>query len=137
MFVRSLLENSCTVWHSSLTRENREDLERIQKCAVKIILKDSYTTYENALLRLDLDTLEDRRKDLCKKIALRCIKNPKTKNMFPENTKNHNMKTRKNEKFIVDFANTERLKNSSKIYMQTLLNKMQSEENLQETMGII
>ena len=70
MFVRSLLENSWTVWHSSLTKENREDIERVQKCAVKIILKDSYTTYENALSRLDLDTLEDRREDLCRRFAV-------------------------------------------------------------------
>ena len=31
LFVRSLLEQSATVWHSSLTVENREDLERVQK----------------------------------------------------------------------------------------------------------
>ena len=38
-FIRSLLEQSCTVWHSGLTQENTNDLERVQKCALKINLK--------------------------------------------------------------------------------------------------
>ena len=31
MYVRSILEHSATVWHSSLTAENKNDLERVQK----------------------------------------------------------------------------------------------------------
>jgi hypothetical protein len=38
LFIRSLLEQSATVWHSSLTEENSADLERVQKCATRIIL---------------------------------------------------------------------------------------------------
>ena len=38
LFIRSLLEQSAVVWHSSLTEENINDLERIQKTACKIIL---------------------------------------------------------------------------------------------------
>ena len=39
------------------------------------------------------------------------------------NVKNHNMKTRTNEHYDVTFANTGRLKNSSIITMQNMLNK--------------
>ena len=49
LYIRSILEQSCVVWHSSLTVENGEDLERIQKAAVKIILGKQYTTNEEAL----------------------------------------------------------------------------------------
>ena len=42
LFVRSLLEQSATVWHSSLTEENSEDFERVQKSVVKIILRSKY-----------------------------------------------------------------------------------------------
>ena len=38
LFVRSILEQSCVVWHSSLTEDNSNDLERVQKSAVRIIL---------------------------------------------------------------------------------------------------
>ena len=43
LFIRSILEQSATVWHSSITEENKSDLERIQKSAVRIILKGKHT----------------------------------------------------------------------------------------------
>ena len=49
LFVRSILEQSAVVWNSSLTTENSDDLERVQRTAVKIILKDKYSGYENGL----------------------------------------------------------------------------------------
>ena len=53
LFVRSQLEQSAVVWHSSLSSENRADLERVQKSAVKIIMKDQYKGYKKSLLELD------------------------------------------------------------------------------------
>ena len=38
LFVRSILEQSAVVWHSSLTLENSKDLERVQKSAVRLII---------------------------------------------------------------------------------------------------
>ena len=55
LYIRSVLEQSCQVWHSSLTFENLTDLERVQKNALKIILQDDYISYENALLRRVVD----------------------------------------------------------------------------------
>ena len=49
LYIRSLLEQSCTVWNSGLTEENIHDLERIRKSACKLILQDSYKSYDNAL----------------------------------------------------------------------------------------
>ena len=123
LFVRSILEQSATVWHSSLTKENSDDIERIQKSAVKIMLGDKYCGYKKSLEKLDIDTLKDRREQLCLKFALKASKNLKTKHMFPENEKLHAMQMRKPERFKVDHAKTERLKNSSIIFMQHLLNK--------------
>ena len=48
-FIRSVIEQSAVVWHSSLTRTNRNDIERVQKAAVKVIMGKSYTTYKNGL----------------------------------------------------------------------------------------
>ena len=54
LFVRSLLEQSATVWHSSLTEENINDLERFQNSAVKIILGEKYVGYKKSLIKLDM-----------------------------------------------------------------------------------
>ena len=123
LFIRSLLEQSATVWHSSLTEENAEDLERVQKNALRIILKDQYKTHKHALAKLGLEKLSERREKLCLTFAQKCTKNPRTANMFPMKKKKHLMQTRNTEKFEVQQALNERLKNSPIIYMQNLLNK--------------
>ena len=123
LFVRCLLEQSATVWHSLLTKENTEDLERVQKNALRIILKDQYQTYKKALVKLGLENLSERREKLCLTFAQKCIKNPKTAHMFPMKEKTHIMQTRNPEKFQVQSALNDRLKKSPIIYMQNLLNK--------------
>ena len=52
IYIRSVLEQSCQVWHSSLNEQNSEDLERVQKCALKIILPEA--TYVQAMKHLNL-----------------------------------------------------------------------------------
>jgi len=122
LYVRSVLEHSSVVWHSSLTDENSEDLERVQKSAMKIILGNKYMDYRSALNYLQLDNLHDRRQELCERFAQKCLKNENTKNMFPLSKNQHTMKMRNSEKYHVQFAKTSRLKNSPIIYMQNLLN---------------
>ena len=82
------------VWHCGLTLENAKDLERVQKSAVRIIMGGQHESYKLALSKLDLDTLESRRKNLCLNFAQKCLKNPKLQQMFPLNIKEHSMNTR-------------------------------------------
>ena len=122
LYIRSLLEQSCTVWNSGLTEESSQDLERIQKTALKIIMQEEYISYENALNKIDLENLVDRRESLCLQFANKCLKNDKMKNLFRESNKVHQMKTRFEEFYEIDHAKTGRLMNSPIIYMQRLLN---------------
>ena len=122
VFCRSVLEQSCAVWHSSLTQENTDDLERTQKSFCKIVLQENYTTYESALLKLDLETLQERRESLQLKFAKSGIKYEKLSDLLPETKRISKTETRNQENFKVDFANTERLKRSSIITMQRQLN---------------
>ena len=83
LFIRSLLEQSATVWHSSLTQDNKNDLERMQKTALKIILGNKYKSYRDALTLLEIDSLEERRENLCLNFAQKCLTNDKMKTLFP------------------------------------------------------
>ena len=121
LFVRSILEQSAVVWHSSLTDENRQNLERVQKSALRLILGHNYTSYQSGLNKIGLQTLDERREEICLNFARKCVKNEQFKQMFPLN-KQTNMKTRHKEKYKVQFANTDRLQKSPIIYMQKLLN---------------
>jgi hypothetical protein len=97
LFIRSILEQSATVWHSSLTEENKSNLERVQKSAIKVILQEKYKGYQNGLALLDIEDLESRRKSLCLEFAKKCVKNQKMCHMFPKNMKSHSMETQNNE----------------------------------------
>ena len=81
---------------------------------------DYEESYENALLKLNLQSLEQRREELCLNFAKNCIKYEKLTDLFPENENQYNL--RNTEKYQVLHANTERLRKSSVIYMQNLLN---------------
>ena len=122
LFIRSILEQSATVWNSNLTEENISDLERVQKSAIKVILQENYNGYYNGLAQLGLEDLKSRREQLCLEFAKKCTKNKKLSHMFPKNEKGHGMNTRKEEYFKVQHANTGRLHKSALIYMQKLLN---------------
>ena len=62
-------------------------------------------------------------------LLLKCTKSEKAKDMFPTRVKQHQMQTRDEEKFMVQQANTERLKNSAIPHMQRLLNKYEQLSN--------
>ena len=122
LYIRSVLEQSCQVWHSSLTFENLTDIERVQKNALRIILKEEYETYAHALAITGLDFLVDRREQLCLKFAKACLKNENVCDMFPRNPSEHLPEVRDREEFHVSFARTERLRKSAIPHMQRLLN---------------
>jgi hypothetical protein len=44
-YIRSILEFNSNVWFSSLSNEEREDIERVQRIACIIILKDDSEKY--------------------------------------------------------------------------------------------
>ena len=122
LYVRSLVENSAVVWHSSLKIAEIRAIERVQKVALKIILSEKYQSYLLALKVTGLPSLHERRKILCKKFALNCIKNEKTCHMFPKHTLRNVVNTRNPEKYYVQPARTDRLRYSAIPFMQRLLN---------------
>ena len=92
LYCRSVLEQSAVVWSSSLTQENKDDLERMQKSFAKLVLKDEYkdddNAYENALLVLNLESLEKRRNHLYSSFANGCLKDHIFDDLFIENDSN-------------------------------------------------
>ena len=64
-----MVEQSAVVWHSSITKGEKNDLERTQKVSLRVILGDAYTTYHEALQSTGLETLAARRTKLCLNFA--------------------------------------------------------------------
>jgi hypothetical protein len=120
LYIRSVLEQSCQVWSYSITEEEKEDIERVQKVACKIILKDSYQDYNHALEYLGLESLSERRNSLCLKFAKNCLLNEQTRDMFPLNQNDEDIRDK--EKYQVQHANGRRLFKSSIPQLQRALN---------------
>ena len=64
LYIRSILEQSSVIWHGTLSEEDNVNLERVQKNALRNILKDKYENYENARRVLKIKTLYERREKL-------------------------------------------------------------------------
>ena len=129
-YVRSILEQSAVVWHSSLSAKNRRDLERVQKCAVRVILGNNYSTYKNGLQELNIENLNKRRESICLKFAKKCLTNEKVKDIFQKNDSKHKMMKRKRRKFRTKKIKTDRYKKSAVPYMTDLLNKDAAERQM-------
>ena len=120
LYIRSMVEYCCVVWHSSITEEECTSIERVQKTALKLILREDYTDYTSALHLTGLDRLKDRRTQLALSFAKKCLKNKTCGDLFPLNEKSVN--TRLHEKYFVTPARTERFAQSTIPYLQRLLN---------------
>ena len=91
------------------------------KCAFHIILGQAYTTYHDALISLDLDSLEGRRTRLSLKFALKAEKNSKFKTWFKPNPKFGKARTLQPKYFPVK-TRSERLEDGRIGYLTNLLN---------------
>ena len=78
------------VWQPALTVHEVKQIERVQKCALSIVLGDKYTCYDEAREKLGIERLSDRRKQLCENFAKKAARSGKFKNWFSEieNTEN-------------------------------------------------
>ena len=117
--VRSLLEFAVPVWHSSLTKFQAAQIERVQKTAFIIILGEDYSSYEHACSLLEMETLESRRDKLCRKFAKKELKSQRTLFTKTERTTN----TRTKPSLVKEFrCRTSRFHNSALPYLSRLVN---------------
>ena len=91
-----------------LTKDNSDDLERVQKVALKVILKSDYKNYKDALKLTNLESLDERRRAISIKFARNCLNYENFSKLFPLNNQIHEMKVRNHK---INKANTERYKN--------------------------
>ena len=120
--VRSVAEMACPVWNSGLTCHEVRSLERVQRTAVAIIRGENHTSYREALLYLNLKSLEDRREAICLKFALRAYRHPKFTLWFTRNVNTVNTRSNKTPLVIIK-GRTKRYRSSPLPYLNGLLNK--------------
>ena len=124
--IRCLTELACPAWNGSLSQKNIKSLEKLQKTALKIILSSRYKSYNSALKAVKIETLSERRLNLCRKFATKTAINPKFSAWFPKNKRNINQRNVNNQykskEYSLPFARTSCYKNSPLCYLINLLN---------------
>ena len=81
--IRSVLEYAAPVWHTSLSQEQSERLESVQKRAFCIVYPD--LSYRRALSLTGMQTLHQRREDIARGFFVQMLQpNHKLHHLLPE-----------------------------------------------------
>ena len=117
--VRSVLEYAVPVWHSGLTHHQSNQIERVQKQALRIILDQNYINYEVACTIFSIEPLYLRRIQLCINFAKTDLKRKQSLFLKAPN----NSLTRRVPKLVKELkCRTKRYQNSSMPYLSKLIN---------------
>ena len=119
--IRPVADYGAVVYHSSLTDEQDEALDRLQNGALKCI----FGPLSGRKLRdlAGVTTLRSRREELCDKFAAKMASNPQFAGWFPlKTTRASTRTTGKQEIYLEERARCDRLKNSPKFYFRRRLN---------------
>ena len=122
-YVRPTVEYASPVWHGNISKQQTQQIERIQKRACHIIFGNNYTSYTDALDLIGLQTLKDRRHQLCTKFALKCCTSDRYAGWFPHNNRTHSMVLRYTNRYTVPKYRTNRYGNSSIPFLCKILNQ--------------
>ena len=117
--LRPVIEYACPVYHSSLTDEQDERIERLQDHALKCIFGTDLSARKLRGLS-GLVTLRERRETLVKKFALKCANDPVFEHWFP--VRNTGRVTRNQDTYLEVTARCDRLKNLPIHYFRRILN---------------
>ena len=92
--ILSVIEFSAPVWTPGLTKNQAHQIERVQQTAVHIILGEQFISYRQGLKQLKLDTLKQRRLNLCNKFTVKATKHEQFCTWFQKNPEIHQNRTR-------------------------------------------
>ena len=119
--IRVLAEQLVPIWNSGLTKKQVQDIERIQKVALKIILAEKYENYLNAYKIFNLETMVTRRLQLSTNFAVRLFKSDRCNKFFTLAKKNSSRR-HGNRLVVENMSRTKRCYNAPHNYLSRLVN---------------
>ena len=115
-----IIEFATPAYHSLLSLEQSEDLERLQRRIFKVIFGWNYS-YRSVLEHYGLKTLKERREESVLKFAQKTADNPRFKDWFKKNPPRKH-KTRRNLLYQMSKLKKKRGRKNPLNYMRELLN---------------
>ena len=118
--IRPVADYGAVVYHSSLTAEQTQDLERLQNHALKCIYGAELSARE-LREQAGLTTLAERRGVLCRKFSSKLVSHPLCEHLFPKKATRASLRGNP-EIYLKTKARCDRLKNSPVFFYRRLLN---------------
>ena len=118
--IRILAEHGVAIWNSGLTLAQVNMLEKIQKVALRIILGDTYLSYDKARAQFNLKLLSERRLELCTNFALKLFESKHRETFYT--TTDSMMTTRHRNILVENFTNTRKCYLAPHNYLARLVN---------------
>lgn len=119
--IRPVVEYAVPVYHWLLNKSQSDDVEKLQRRAMKILFGPK-TSYKEALKLASLPNLEERTEEIVKKFTLKTAAQTNFERWFPKHHEtDHN--THRRKKFLEEHAHTDCLYRSPLFSMRRLLNE--------------
>ena len=125
--LRPIIEFCSPVYHSLITEEQSNMLERLQKMTLKIIFGFNIE-YEKLLELAGITSLKERRENAFIKFTTTIASNKRYSSWFPMN-EDRGLNLRRENTYKETFARTERFYNSPLFNMRRTLNRIEEENN--------
>ena len=120
-YIRPLLEYCAPVFHAGLTASQANQLERVQKRALKLI-GGFDGSYRQLLEDLQLESLVDRREMLCLRFGKQLLRSANDRDMLPPQRGRVSGRETRNAALLQPFCCGARLRRSSTTHMTNLVN---------------
>ena len=91
MYIRPLMEFCAPVWSSSLTTQQSDSIERVQRRALRMISYPDQRHYEELLSNFNIPSLAIRRNDLLTNFAKSILVSSRHRDLLPAERQHHSM----------------------------------------------
>ena len=121
-FMRPVLEYASCAFHTILTVEQSEILEKMQRTTMKVIYGFE-TPYRECLEKAGIGRLDERREELLQKFTAKSYESSRFSGRWFEKKEESTYALRKENKIVEEFAKRDRLCNAPLFRMRRILNK--------------
>ncbi|XP_041467756.1 uncharacterized protein LOC121418118 [Lytechinus variegatus] len=123
MYIRPLMEYCAPVWSSSLTTQQSDSIERVQRRALRMISYPDQHHYDELLSRFNIPSLAERRKDLLTNFAKSILVSSRHRHLLPAERQHVSRGRLRNSHHLdLPYTRTERYRKSSVPSLVKLIN---------------
>ena len=123
--VRPVLEVNSVIFHSMLSKQQSNEIEKLQKKVIRLCYGQFYC-YETIRNTLSIESLVDRRVKAVKRFVSKALKNDRFSDKWFVRRPEVDTELRRRDPFIVRRARTEKYRNSPLLSMQRVANDLVS-----------